>query len=98
MRALQAAVLVMGVLIVAGFGVVVVTVVHRLGSSGGAYSAASAAPAASVILDEPAGTRIAATSTAADRLALTLAGGGPDRVVVLDTRSGRVIARASLAR
>ena len=41
-----------------------------------------------VVLDEPVGTRIAgATAGTVDRLALQLQGGGPDRVVLIDTRS-----------
>jgi Family of unknown function (DUF6476) len=91
MRALQAAVIVMGVLIVAGVATIVVTVVSRL-SGGGAGAAATQA-----LLDEPAGTRIAGASVAADRVAVQLQGGGSDRVVVVDTRSGHVIARIGLA-
>lgn len=53
---------------------------------------------ASAVLDEPAGTRIAGTSAAPDRVVVHLQGGGPDRVVVLDTRSGRVLGRVALAR
>ncbi len=49
------------------------------------------------MLDEPAGTHIAGVSTSADRLAMQLQGGGPDRVVVVDLRTGRVVARAALA-
>jgi hypothetical protein len=55
-------------------------------------------PIASAVLDEPAGTRIVGTSTAPDRLVVQLQGGGPDRVVVLDTKTGRVLGRVGLAR
>jgi hypothetical protein len=50
------------------------------------------------VLDEPAGTHIAGVSMLPDRLAVQLQGGGPDRVVVVDSRSGRVIARVGLSR
>jgi hypothetical protein len=92
MRMLKVAVVVMGVLIVAGVAVLAVALTQRVGSlvAGG--------PAAPVLLDEPAGTHIAGMSLTADRLALRLQGGGPDRVVVLDSRSGRVMARVGLAR
>lgn len=60
--------------------------------SGGAGAIASAA-----VLDEPTGTRIAGTSAAPDRVAVHLQGGGPDRVTVVDTRTGRVVARVKLS-
>ena len=84
------AVVLMGVLIVAGVGVLMATLATRMSSGGGAI--------ASAILDEPAGTAIAGTTLAQDRLALQLHGGGPDRVVVVDTKSGRVLGRVALAR
>ena len=59
---------------------------------------AGSAGIASIVLDEPPGTRIASTSVAADRVAVQLQGGGPDRVVWMDTKSGRVLGRVSLAR
>jgi hypothetical protein len=94
MRALKAAVVVMGVLIVLGLGVVVVTIVSRMRAA----PAAPRGPATEALLDEPAGTRIAGVSLVPDRLAVRLQGGGPDRVVVVDTASGRVVARIGLAK
>ncbi len=93
MRALKLAVIVMGVLILAGTGTIVITVVNRM--SGPAPASGAAAQA---VLDEPAGTRIAGVSLAPDRVALQLQGGGPDRVLVLDTRAGRVVARIGLGK
>ena len=90
MRGLRAAVVVMGILIVAGTAVIVVTLVQRMSSGPAAI--------ASAVLDEPAGTHIAGMSLSPDRLALQLQGGGPDRVVVVDTKAGRVLGRVSLAR
>ena len=81
MRGLMAAVIGMGVLIVAGVAVLVVTVVHRLGSQ----------PAlAAQSLDEPPGTHLQQIAPAGDRLAILLTGGGPDRVILLDPRTGAV--------
>ncbi len=85
----------MSVLIVAGIAVIVVTLVNRM--SAVPAGIASAAPA-NVVLDEPAGTRIAGTSMNAERLAIQLQGGGADRVVVLDLRAGRVLGRVGLGR
>ena len=90
MRALKIATAVMGVLIVAGTVLLVTLVVRR--------SAGPGAVAASVLLDEPAGTRIEGVSLLADRLAVQLGGGGPDRVLLLDLQSGRVVGRVGLAR
>lgn len=90
MLGLKVAVVVMGVLIVAGVGVLGVTLASRMSSGGGTI--------ASVVLDEPAGTRVVGASLGADRLAVQLQGGGADRVVVTDLKSGRVVGRVGLAR
>jgi len=90
MRALIAATVVMGVMIVAGTATLLVLVAQRLGGSG--------APQAPLVLDEPAGTRIAGLAAMSDRLAVQLQGGGPDRVVLVDPRSLRVLGHIALAR
>ncbi len=89
MRLLQAAVVVMSVLIVAGVAVLGVTIVRRLGAPAMEHAA---------VLDEPAGTRMAGISGAGDRVAVLLQGGGPDRVLLLDAHSGLVVGRVSLGR
>jgi hypothetical protein len=94
MRALKAAVIVMGVLIVAGVGTIVVTIVTRMAGPGAGVGGA----VAQAVLDEPEGTHIAGVSLATDRVAVQLQGGGADRVVVVDTRAGRVVARIGLAK
>ena len=48
-------------------------------------------------LEQPAGTRIAGVTSMSDRVVVQLQGGGPDRVVVLDGRSLRVLGRLTLA-
>jgi hypothetical protein len=88
MRAMVAMVILMGVLIFAGVGIIGVTILHR---------AATAGLAADVLLDEPAGTRIAAISPAGNRLAVLLTGGGADRVVLLDG-SGHVVGHVGVRR
>ena len=89
MRAMLTLVIAMGLLIVAGVAVVAVTLVSRLESPG---------KAPSLVLDQPAGTRIAGASLAGNRLAVVLQGGGPDRVVVVDATSGRTLGGVRLAR
>ncbi len=90
MRGLLVAVVAgMGLLILAGVTTIGLTIAHRM------VAVPPAAP--DVVLDEPAGTRIVEVSALSDRLALRLQGGGPDRVVVVDLRNGKVIGRAALA-
>ena len=82
MLALKALVIGMGVLIVAGVALIGATLFSRMSSQPGAI--------ASLMLDEPAGTRIVSASLAPDRLAIALQGGGPD-----PDRAGRHQDRAS---
>jgi hypothetical protein len=96
MRALKIAVIVMGVLIVVGTTTLIVVVARRM--TGPASLVAGLAPAAAVVLDEPAGTRIAGIVAVRDRLALQLQGGGVDRVVLIDPVTGAVAGRISLVR
>ncbi len=93
MRALKIAVAVMGVLIVAGTVALVVGVVRR----GPGPSAAALPPAVTAVLQEPEGTRITGIAAVQDRLALQLQGGGGDRVVLVDVRTGAVAGRITLA-
>ncbi len=90
MRALKAAVVIMGVLIVAGVVGLGVALTQRLSGQAGTN--------ASVVLDEPVGSRIVGASVSPDRMAVQVQGGGPDRVVMVDTKAGRVLGRVSLAR
>jgi hypothetical protein len=92
-RGLVVLVIGMGVLIVAGLAVIAVTIVHRM--VGRDIHAASAALQA--VLDQPAGTQIVGASASGDRLAITLHGGGPDRVTILDLNSGRALGEVRLA-
>jgi hypothetical protein len=91
MRALKMLTIGMAVLIVAGVVVLGVTIARRLGTP-------APSMAATVLLDEPAGTRIAGIAALQDRLAVQLQGGGPDRVLLLDAKSGTVQGRIGLAR
>ena len=75
----------------AGVAVIAVTIASRL-------SGPTAPASAALLLDEPAGTRIAQVAALPDRLVLLLQGGGPDRVVMVDPRNGRPAGRISLAR
>jgi hypothetical protein len=94
MRALKVATIAMGVLILVGTAVIVVTIVKRtMSGPAGLPERAFAA-----VLDEPAGTVIAGIASVRDRLAVQLHGGGADRVVLIDPASGAVVGRVGLAR
>jgi hypothetical protein len=90
MRALLAATIFMAVLIVAGVIALGVIIANRL-TTGPTH-------AVSATLDEPAGTHLTGMAQAGNRLALSLQGGGPDRVVVVDPGTGKVVLRLSLPR
>ena len=81
MRGLQVLVIVMGVMIVAGVVVLGVAISRRVGGP--------AVEAVAHTLDAPPGTRIVGVAAVADRLGVALQGGGPDRVVLFDPRTGR---------
>jgi hypothetical protein len=72
---------VLTVLLLAGTVAVVGTIIGR---HGGAGPAPAATAPGRVVLDQPAGTHVTGASWNDGRLAVTLQGGGPDRVVVLD--------------
>ena len=90
MRVVTTAAVVMGLLIVVGVAVIATTVISRMSGGG--------APVASVLLDEPEGTGIMGVAMAPDRMAVHLRGGGPDRVVLMDTKTGRIVNRTGLSR
>lgn len=94
-RVLQAAVVGMGVLIVAGVIVLGATIARRI--AGPAAPAMPAGPALT-LLDEPAGTHVVQVTATADRLAVLLQGGGADRVLLLDPATGQIVGRIALAR
>ena len=89
MRALKILTIVMGVMIVAGTVTLAVLITTRV--------SAGPPPAVEATLDEPPGTAIAGIAPLGDRLAIQLHGGGPDRVLLLDARSGRVVGPVALA-
>lgn len=96
MRALKIATIVMGVLIVIGTIGLIAGIAHRVSMTAATVAASPTGLVA--VLDEPEGTRIAGIATVRDRLAVQLAGGGVDRVVLLDPATGAVAGRISLAR
>lgn len=96
MRALKTFVIVMGILILAGLGVVVVTIVKR-SQERPATAEAPAASAAGVVEERrvavPAGSRVVETLVQGERLVLRLsAADGSERLVIVDLTSGEPVA------
>lgn len=91
MQALRVLVVVMGVMIVAGTVGLGVLLAQKMAGP-------AAAQEWSLALDEPAGTQVVATAASGDGLALSLRGGGGERVVVVDARTGRVVGRISVSK
>ncbi len=99
MRILKVAVVVMGVLIVAGTTALVVLIARGMSTLGTPHAGTPQATTPQAALDEPAGSRIVAMTRVANGLALALQGGGePDRVVVIDPANGRVLLRIGISR
>jgi hypothetical protein len=114
MRAIKIATIAMGVLIVLGTTVILVTIVKRtmlgpMGSGPPGSAAPGSGPPGSgatgvagkpfaAVLDEPAGTGIAGIAQVHERLAVLLRGGGTDRVLLIDPLTGAVLGKVSLAR
>ncbi len=93
MRLLIAVTIGMGVLILLGTTVVILTVAHRM-----TRPRARPNTMVSLHLDEPAGTRIRSIAGAGDRVAVELEGGGAERIVLIDPDTGVVTGRITLGR
>jgi hypothetical protein len=98
MKPLVALVIIMGVLIVAGIVVIVVTIVSRMGGDRTANSpVATATQFATVDLPVPAGCQVMETTTAADRLVLRLGTGERcNQVLIVDMATGRLLGTVRL--
>jgi hypothetical protein len=94
MRAVKIATIAMGVLILLGTTVILVTIVKR--SMTGPAGMPEKPFAATI--DEPPGTSITGIAAVRDRLAVHLHGGGNDRVLLIDAGTGAVVGRIGLSR
>ena len=94
MRAVKIATIAMGVLILLGTTVILVTIIKRTVSG----PAGQPEKVFASVLDEPVGTGIVGIASARDRLAVQLRGGGTDRVLLIDPASGAVVGKVSLGR
>jgi Family of unknown function (DUF6476) len=92
MKLLVALVIIMGVLIVAGLVVVVVTITNRMGAGNATGSRAAAAPFAAADLPIPAGCEGKETTTTDDRLILRLGSGERcNQVLIVDLATGKLL-------
>jgi len=90
-QVLKGLVVVMGILILAGLGVITVTLVGRSSSSGGdAFDRLS--------LGLPAGSRVVSSAASGARLALTVRlPDGSERVVIVDMARGKRLGTVTLS-
>ncbi len=102
LRMLKIASIGMAVLIVLGTSGLFVVMMKRGVSTPTAAPAMATTPLSATplaaVLDEPVGSRIVGIAVVQDRLAVQLQGGGVDRVLLVDPRTGAVAGRVSLAR
>ncbi len=106
MRALKALVTVLTVLLVVGFGALIWGIVRQAGKlaeppaegstplTGTALVSDDRSPWQSLLLNQPAGTRIAAVTSAGDLVVLHLftgAAGQDERVIVIDPGTGTLL-------
>lgn len=96
MRAIKGLVVFLGVLLLAGLGLLGYGLYSKAPVKG-TPSAASVAPAVAPVADfgqlavpVPAGSRIEQMMVAGERVVLRLSGGGPERILVLDPGQGKV--------
>jgi hypothetical protein len=89
MRVLTIVTVAMGVLILLGTAGLVAAIVLR-------RPAEPLVASRPIVLDEPAESRIVGIAAVQDRLAVALQGGGADRVVLVDVRSGAPAGRIVL--
>ena len=100
MGVVKVLVVVMGILIIAGTSVLIVAIFNRdLVTGILTHRAPPTLARVAVVLDQPAGTRIGGIAAVSDRLAVLLQGGaGPDRIVLVDPRTGTEAGTIALAR
>ena len=99
MRFLQVLVVVMGVMIVAGLGLIFVTIAHRLSHPhvGPSLAAAPSGTPGIARIELPPGTQVEEMSSAGNRIVLRLRAVDRESLLVLDQDSGRIVARIELS-
>jgi hypothetical protein len=98
-RALKIAVIVMGILLVGGFGLVMATIVYqasKLGDKKVSAPAATPATLAAAALSLPQGATVSSMALDGDRLALHLQTSTGPEIAVIDVVTGKVLSRIKI--
>jgi hypothetical protein len=99
MKALKALVIGMGVMIIAGLGLVVFGLYRtNHAPSGSAPTPTAKSGYFSTELPVPAGTKLDQMTAAGDRVILHITDGDTDRILILDPQSGQITGSISLVR
>ena len=101
-RMLKIAVIVMGILLVGGFGLVMATIIYQASRLGEKASVAPAVPAAAAspqgIIALPKDAVVTSMALDGDRLALHLNFSAGSEIAVIDVKSGQVLSRIRINR
>lgn len=95
-RMLKIAVIVMGILLVGGFGLVMATIVYQASRLGETSAGASAPSAIAQGITLPKGATVTSMALDGNRLALHLKSSAGSEIAVIDIRSGQMIFRIRL--
>ena len=98
-RALKIAVIVMGILLVGGFGLVMATIVYqasKLGDKKVSAPAATPATLPAAALSLPQGATVSSMALDGDRLALHLQTSTGPEIAVIDVVTGKVLSRIKI--
>lgn len=98
-RALKIAVIVMGILLVGGFGLVMATIVYqasKLGDKKVSAPAATPATLPAAALSLPQGATVSSMALNGDRLALHLQTSTGPEIAVIDVVTGKVLSRIKI--
>ena len=95
LRRLKAAVIIMGVVLILGFGVVIFRIIHLLGRAGPPAPTSSApatlsAPRPEVVLELPEGAQARHVSLAGDQLVIHYDAPSGGAIAIVDLATGRV--------
>jgi hypothetical protein len=96
-RLLKIAVIVMGILLIGGFALVIATIVYQASRLGQGNAASATLPAGvAAELAVPKDATVGALALDGNRIALHLKSGADAEVVVVDLKTGKVLARIKL--
>ncbi len=96
-RLLKIVVIAMGLLLVAGFGIVIATIVYQaMQRSGSEGEGPPTALTPELILALPANASISSITLDGDRMAVHIKGSNDSEIIVIDIEKGEVVSRVQL--